>query len=157
MHPDDRDGTSGEPPGSSGLAGLRLLFVDDDPTQRAVIGALLRRHLGHLRVASSAIEALRILERDPYDAVVSDIRMPGLDGLGFYRRAIELAPALEGRFVFLSGSLDDLELSAEVDRTGCPSVPKPFRSSDLLVRLRRVVEGEATRTEPPGACGSHHP
>jgi CheY-like chemotaxis protein len=82
------------PPALPGPAvqGLRVLVVDDLPTNRA-IAALLLGTEGHRAVeAEDCAEALAALSREPFDAVLMDIRMPGVDGTAALR-AIRGAPA----------------------------------------------------------------
>ena len=61
---------------------LRVVFVDDEPYVLQALGRLLRpmRAEWHMEFASSAPAALEILAAGPFDAVVTDMRMPGMDG-----------------------------------------------------------------------------
>ncbi|MEL7641220.1 MAG: PAS domain S-box protein [Solidesulfovibrio sp.] len=62
-------------------SGLRLLLVEDERINRLTAGALLRKQ-GHVAIeAASGIDALEIFAREPFDAVLLDIQMPGMDGL----------------------------------------------------------------------------
>jgi CheY-like chemotaxis protein len=83
----------------------RVLVVDDEPT---LVRALLRT-LRHLNVqADSADDGLSALEKmatNQFDLVISDLRMPGLDGAGLLKQARE-RNLLKGTFVFLTGHGD---------------------------------------------------
>ncbi len=68
-------------PDVAAASGLRLLLVEDERVNRLAIGALLRKQ-GHTVIeAASGPDALEIFARDPFDAVLLDIQMPGMDGL----------------------------------------------------------------------------
>jgi CheY-like chemotaxis protein len=67
------------------LAGVRLLLVDDHADSRDVLRALLQRVGAEVRDAGSALEALTLLEKAKFDAVVSDLDMPLVDGYEFLR------------------------------------------------------------------------
>jgi PAS domain S-box-containing protein len=71
-----------EPPIESvlGLAGVRVLVVDDQSDARDIIATILEKYGAEVRVAESALDALDALEKSPFDVLVSDIGMPVEDG-----------------------------------------------------------------------------
>ncbi|MBA2604417.1 MAG: MASE1 domain-containing protein [Acidobacteria bacterium] len=77
------------------LRGVSVLFVDDEPDARQVVARLLEETRACVTVAASAGEALRVLQSDPPDVLVSDIGMPGLDGYDLIR-AIRALPVEGG-------------------------------------------------------------
>jgi PAS domain S-box-containing protein len=72
------------------LAGLRVLVVDDDPDAREMVQRLLSERHAVVSTAASAEEALRALREAPFDVLISDIGMPGEDGLALIRRVRSL-------------------------------------------------------------------
>ena len=62
---------------------IRILFVDDEPNVLDGLRRMLRgmRHQWQMSFATNGHEALEILDGQPYDVVVSDMRMPGMDGV----------------------------------------------------------------------------
>ena len=80
------DNASGQP-----LQRLRMLVVDDEAGVLRALSRTLRRH--HVCTAASYEEALKILEEQPIDVIVSDCIMPGRDGVELLRRAAALKPA----------------------------------------------------------------
>jgi CheY-like chemotaxis protein len=142
------------------LAGARVLVVDDERDTLDVIEMLLRTHGAQTRAAGSAAEAMACLTTFRPEVLVSDLAMPGEDGLAFIRR-IRALPADRG------GSVPAVALSAHVyneDRDRALSagfdafVPKPVRPRALidcvralLARARAFVErrrGERRRGGP---------
>ena len=67
--------------------------------------------------------------------MLSDIKMPNLDGRGFYREVERRLPALAGRVIFLTGDALSAEVSEFIETTGRPSLDKPFDAE----QIRRIV------------------
>ena len=65
---------------------VRVLLVDDEPGIRHVLGALIRDFGYDVHTAESAREALEAFTANPFPIVVTDIRMPGMDGLALLER-----------------------------------------------------------------------
>ncbi len=101
-----------------------VLIVDDDADLRRA----LRRQLEHarfeVREADSAESALIMAEAACPAAVVSDVMMPGVNGLAFYDRLIAQAPDLVGRVIFLTGVADDPRVNCRIEELGAPLIGK---------------------------------
>jgi signal transduction histidine kinase/CheY-like chemotaxis protein len=82
-------GPAGYALSDSALRGLRVLFVDDNDDARAVVTAVLNAAGARISAATSALQALSELDRAPFDVVLSDIGMPGIDGYDFLVRLRE--------------------------------------------------------------------
>jgi HD-like signal output (HDOD) protein/CheY-like chemotaxis protein len=117
----------------------RILFVDDEPLFLDSLRATLRRQRGvwEMAFAESPEAALDLLARDPFDVVVSDMRMPHMDGAEFLRRVQELTPGA-ARLV-LSGHADPdmLERAAPFAHQ---YLAKPCPRERLQSTLERVCE-----------------
>jgi CheY-like chemotaxis protein len=94
--------------------------------------------------AESGAVALELLDAARFDAVVSDLRMPDMDGAALRCEVLLRHPALERRMLFVTG--DTLSRSARdfLASTGCPSLDKPFTKADLLGRLADLLATAAT-------------
>ena len=79
----------------------KILIVDDEPLYRHGLFDLLRRPDLKVDAAADGDEALRLFRRGGYQLVISDLSMPGLDGLGLMRAVKRESPST--RFVILSG------------------------------------------------------
>jgi CheY-like chemotaxis protein len=73
--------------GQDGIRGRRILVVDDDRDARLVIAAMLKRFGADVSPVSSVSEAMALLATNAFDAIVSDIAMPGEDGYSLVARA----------------------------------------------------------------------
>jgi CheY-like chemotaxis protein len=95
--PSGADAMANPPSGVAELRGLRVLAVDDDEDARRLVGAVLEGAGAQVMLASSVAEAMLLFERAPPDVVVSDIGMPGDDGVELIRRIRALPPERGGR------------------------------------------------------------
>jgi two-component system response regulator MprA len=113
-----------------------VLVVDDDPDIRDVLAEILVHDGFLVEVASCGQEALERIAATGCDAVVSDIRMPGMNGMELFRRLRETGSDLVDRFIVVTG--DDLNgaVRAFLDETGVPVLVKPFGPGDVRRALR---------------------
>lgn len=88
------------------ISGEKILVVDDEEGLLDTFRILLAQ-LGEVDVATNGAEALALLEKGTYTAIISDINMPIMDGMVFYRKASERWPNLAGRFLFITSSVDE--------------------------------------------------
>ena len=95
----------------------------------------------HVETAATGALALAKLRERAYDLILSDIKMPELDGPSLYRQLARDHPELSRRVVFITGDTLSSETTAFLDQSGAPIVSKPF----VLGELRQVVQ-RALRT-----------
>lgn len=108
-----------------------VLIVDDDAMLTRALGRMCRlRGLDHL-VANNGLEALTMLaERDDVKLVLSDVRMPVMDGPSFLARLVERGP-LPCPVIFLTG-YSDSDPEHLVSLGAAEVYAKPMRATDLL-------------------------
>ena len=139
--PSDTDGTS-EPLSftlRSPLAGIRLLFVDDEAALRSgmeAFGALRGFSVVSTADGASALEAARA---SGVDAVVCDLRMPGMDGYAFHEQLRREQPGLAARTVFITGDVVSTLTRGSVSRQ--PVLTKPFAFERIEEALIAVMRG----------------
>ena len=132
------------------IGGKRVLVVDDEPWIAEILTAMLAEDGHEVDTADQGLLALGMVQLRAYDLILCDIRMPGLDGPGFYAELERSRPDLMGRILFVTGNRFSPEVEAFLDRTGAPSLPKPFRQEDLHLRTQELL-----RREPgPASAGS---
>jgi two-component system response regulator HydG len=122
-----------------------ILVVDDEETNRVALGRLLRGEGYTVDLAASADEALaRIAQKAP-DVLITDLRMPGMDGLELLERARELYPDL---IVLLVTAYADAETGVRAMQAGAEDyLTKPLRVEELFVILVRALERRRLRRE----------
>ena len=119
----------------------RVLVVDDEAGVAEVVAEAIARDGHHADIASDGAMALDMLGREAYDAVVSDTKMPVMDGEGFYGELMQRFPALRRRFMFLTGDVLSREKRTFLEGTGAPVLSKPCD----LDEVRRVLNGVLTQ------------
>jgi CheY-like chemotaxis protein len=109
--------------------------VDDDLELVNVLAAALRA-VGHeVQIAANGVEALAALDRATFDVILTDMRMPKLDGPGLYREIQQRHPDLVDRVVFVTGDILGRETAAFLERTRAVHLTKPFD----IKQVRRIV------------------
>ena len=126
--------TGGEPlqQHTRGSEAPAILLIDDEPTIRSSISRLLARAGYRVRAVASGEEALECVTRERFQAVICDLRLPGLRGAALCEQIWIAAPELAGRLIVASGDLTAEEVDGLVERAGVPPVPKPYTAADLL-------------------------
>ncbi len=138
--PSDVDGMAAPAafPLRSPLAGIRLLFVDDEPALRSGMEAFGTMRGFSVIVAADGVSALETARTAGVDAVVCDLRMPGMDGYAFHERLRAERPGLAARTVFITGDVVTTVSRGSMSRQ--PVLAKPFsfdRIEDALIAVMR--------------------
>jgi len=111
-----------------------ILVVDDDPSVRSLIVEALRQGGEYIATeAADGKEALEALRSNLYDLVISDIHMPGMNGMDLLSRIREINPAIS---VILITAFPSVGLSVSAMKTGAVDfITKPFRIDELLYKV----------------------
>ncbi len=124
---------------------LEVLLVDDEPTIRLSVGDALSDAGYHVTLAADGAEASALVTKRVYDVVISDIRMPKLDGLSLFHRIREVAPETDVILVTAYGAVEDAVLALKDGARDY--LTKPFDTDELLVRLARLAERHDLRRQ----------
>jgi len=128
----------------------RVLVVDDEPAIADAIYEFLDLQNITVDKASDGQEALKLLGGNRYDVIISDIRMPGIDGPQLYERAVAIDPAYSSRFLFMSGDLVRDSTQGFVSSQNCPCLAKPFALQVLYQNLEPHLD-QYSNTSPDKA------
>jgi two-component system, response regulator FlrC len=128
---------------------LRVLVVDDDPGMRDGMALSLKRAGFVTEQAKSGEDALRMTRPGAFDAVVTDLRMIGMDGLQLTARLKALDPTLPVLLVTAFGSL---ETAREAMRLGAfDYLSKPFSPDELVGAVRKAIQSDdRLKAQEPG-------
>ena len=126
---------------------LRILAVEDSATQAAALAYLLEQAGYEVVVARGGEHAMELVQRDPFDLVLSDVVMPGIGGYEVARR-IKADPKLRSLPVVLLTSLNDPLAIVRGLASGADSyVTKPSLPERLLARVRAAIERPRRRAD----------
>ncbi len=121
--------------------GAAILVVDDEIEVGRLLADLLAVDAHRVDTASNGAEALEMLEERDYDLILSDLRMPRLDGPGLYREVEKRHPALLSRFIFITGDTLNAETRGFLEQVTVPSLHKPFDFGQVMAVVRRALQG----------------
>ena len=125
-------------PGSAELHS-RVLVVDDEAEIADLMRDVLEAEGFDVATAESGAVALELLSEARFDAIVSDVRMPDLDGAALWRAVCERQPHLARRLLFVTGDTLSQQACQVFELSGCASLDKPFAKADLLAAVRSVL------------------
>ena len=123
------------------IRGKRVLVVEDEPLVADLLVDLLEGDGHRVEVAANGRAALDAVSKRGFDVIVSDFKMPGLDGAGLYEGLARQDPRLRERLVFISGDTLTPDTRRFLESTGAPIVDKPFDAA----HVRRVVQAVLRR------------
>ena len=126
-----------------------ILLVDDEPRILSALQRLLRREGYRILTADSGASALSILDQESVNIILSDLRMPGMDGIAFLGAVQDRG--LEAARVLMSGNAD-LKLVIDGVNEGRFSqfIEKPWVDDALRISLRKLIEAQQLARENKG-------
>jgi DNA-binding NtrC family response regulator len=123
----------------------RVLVVEDEPSLSRVLEVHLSGAGYAVEKASSAEQAIRILERGELDVVLSDLKLPGMDGLALLGRIRQADAALP---VIMMTAYGTVETAVKAMKAGANDyILKPFSLDDLVITIGKALEMNALREE----------
>lgn len=119
--------------------GLRALVLDDEEIVLDLLADSLTGFGFEVDKCSSAEDALERISDFSYHLIISDIKMPGIGGKGFYREVEKISPESLKKIIFISGDSMGAETQAFLEAIGNPSLKKPFTLDELSEAVARMV------------------
>ncbi|HVK33554.1 MAG TPA: PAS domain S-box protein [Burkholderiaceae bacterium] len=117
----------------------RVLVVDDEPEIADLVRELLEGADHEVVTAESGAVALVMLAEARFDAIVSDLHMPDVDGATLWREVRARDAALARRMLFVTGDTLSPSVRQFLDDARCPSLAKPFTKADLLAQVAALL------------------
>ena len=122
-----------------------ILVIDDEEDVADLISEILKREGYQVDCAPSGEEGLELATTHDYDAILTDMNMPGISGRGFHEALGRRRPELLGRVAFVTGDTMSPDVRDFLDHAGCEFLEKPIAPKDLRELTRRVVAGVNSR------------
>jgi len=123
----------------------RILVVDDEPLIAQLLAESLSLEGYEVDTAKNGREALEKIATCSYEVILSDLRMPELDGVGLYRALHEQQPHVLPRLAFVSGTTEPPEYATFLAETRVPVLSKPFALAVLHQLVQRLLHEEVSR------------
>ncbi|HOQ90325.1 MAG TPA: sigma-54 dependent transcriptional regulator [Candidatus Hydrogenedentes bacterium] len=120
------------------MGGARVLVIDDDPLMREFLSEALRRGGYTVDVEASGASGLECFARERHDIIITDLKMPGMDGLTVLRKARELDAETQVIIMTAYGTIDTAV--AALREGALDYLLKPFRPDALTVTVSRALE-----------------
>jgi CheY-like chemotaxis protein len=134
-----RDVLSETEPVEDGFSG-RVLVVDDESGVAELIGDILIEAGYQVEIYNNAADALELLRTQWFDAVVSDIKMPGMDGPAFHEALSAIDPAIAHCTGFVTGDTLSGDVANFLSKTDQPHLEKPVTPLELLDLVGGLIE-----------------
>ncbi|MBU6178707.1 MAG: response regulator [Verrucomicrobia bacterium] len=128
-------------PGSAGT----LLIADDDPENRAILGRLLEPRGFRLAFAVNGVETIAKMEREDFDAVLLDLRMPEMDGFEVLSRLRETGRLGNTPVIVVTGLQEEQDAVRCIENGAEDFLPRPIRPALLMARLSASLEKKRLR------------
>jgi len=126
----------------------RLLLAEDDEVIREATALALQRYGFRVDTVADGLAALEAFRAAPPDAVITDVMMPGLDGVGLTRRIREAGTV---PVLMISARDDAIDIVSGLEAGADDYITKPFDSAVLVARLRAVMRRVDTAPADPGS------
>ena len=123
----------------------RVLVIDDEKNMRHMLKFMLEKEDYSVSTAEDGLKALERLEKDAFDFILCDIKMPRMDGMAFLSRACKKYPHKTYIMMSAYGTVDT---ALEAIKKGAYDyISKPFKTDEVLLTLKKAEERERLKTE----------
>jgi two-component system, NtrC family, response regulator PilR len=116
----------------------RILVVDDEKSMREFLSIMLRKEGYEVLIAEGGEAALEIIRREPIGLIITDLRMPKMDGLGLLKAAKELFPNL---VILVITAFASTDTAVEAMKLGAYDyIEKPFKLDEIKLTVAKAIE-----------------
>ncbi len=128
-----------EEPSSTDFTLDSVLVVDDEESILDLVCEILRDRCGKIDTSSDAESALDMIRASDYDCIISDMKMPGMDGRELYERLAEEKPEAAMKLLFITGDTLNTETKDFFSSTRLACIEKPFTAEELLGVIKKSL------------------
>ncbi len=120
----------------------KVLVVDDEPSILELLTEALTQEGYEVTPLSDGRSALDLIEKEKFDLIIVDIKMPGLNGIRFYNYIKEKDRELSRRIILATGDIVSNSTRAFLNHSGCYCLKKPFTLKELREALKLTLKKE---------------
>ncbi|MGE3623332.1 MAG: ATP-binding protein, partial [Bdellovibrionales bacterium] len=135
--------------------GLKILLVDDEVELAQTLADLIEAETETTDIAANGAIALDKLRKNPYDIIVSDLRMPVMDGPGLHAALEQEMPAYLHKIIYVTGDTLSTHVQAFLNENPVPVIEKPYRLDDvrraIIALLKENAGGGSMQTAESAA------
>jgi DNA-binding NtrC family response regulator len=124
----------------------RILVVDDEPNMLRLLKTILMDKTGYeVTTTNNPLEVSKMLQEDNYQLVISDLKMPLVDGMDLIDIIKKLDPSLPIIIITAYGTIETAEEA--IQKGAYDFITKPFRKETILITIRRALEWKRMQGE----------
>lgn len=116
----------------------RILIVEDDPVMREELRELLSEKGYNVTSVKSALEGIQMIKREEFDLVLTDLVMPGMDGMQLLNEIKKVRPKVKVIMITAYGTIDSAVKAVKMG--AADFIPKPFNLAELEVIINKTLE-----------------
>ena len=124
----------------AGKSRKKILLVEDEP----IIGRLLKRVLNaegfEVDIVQDGRVAIEAVNNKRFDICISDIRLPGINGIQFYKLLKANHPQLSQNMIFITGDTMNTSIRLFLQESGIPYLMKPFNPEELVTAVKGLLK-----------------
>ncbi len=130
----------------------RIVVAEDDPHILRLISMWLRRQGNEVLEARNGLAACELMQQEPVDVLISDVNMPGMDGVRLIESVLPAGRVRRGVIV-LTNRWDHALIREQLGRHGVHVLPKPFSPSRLAELVQQLTQDAVVTPVPDSAAG----
>jgi len=131
-----------EHPSGPAVAG-NILVVDDEASVRAFVDKILQAQGHTVTMTDNPYQALREMESGSFDAIIIDMRMPGMSGKELYETLLGKNPEVAKRIIFITGDTSDHATQEFLKKEHLRCVSKPFTKEELTINVYKIIANKS--------------
>lgn len=126
---------------SDKVTGKRILVIDDEAAVAELVTDILNERGFTVTTQTNSKEALHLLEQTEYDAIISDFKMPLMNGEQFFNAAKVIAPEAANRIGFMTGDAMSNNVKNFFASSKRPHIEKPINADELTALIQKLIDG----------------
>jgi CheY-like chemotaxis protein len=130
----------------STLPKLKILIVDDEIELAQTLADLLEPEGHEIDIAINGAIALEKLHKKPFELIISDLRMPVLDGPGLYEALKRELPTYANKIIYVTGDTLSSHVQTFLNQYTVPVIDKPYRLADIRRAIEELLKNQGTGT-----------